>query len=100
MVLLKNIVGSLKEAASGQKNDAICSSSNENELGKLLTKDELIFFLSHIHSGSTVSEGVTTIGLVGYPNVGKSSTINALIGTKKVSVSATPGKTKHFQVVF
>ncbi|KAK3685940.1 P-loop containing nucleoside triphosphate hydrolase protein [Podospora appendiculata] len=39
------------------------------------------------------------IGLVGYPNVGKSSTINALIGAIKVSVSATPGKTKHFQTI-
>ncbi|KAI5956946.1 hypothetical protein KGF54_000565 [Candida jiufengensis] len=39
------------------------------------------------------------IGLVGYPNVGKSSTINALIGSKKVSVSSTPGKTKHFQTL-
>lgn len=42
----------------------------------------------------------TTIGLVGYPNVGKSSTINALLGSKKVSVSATPGKTKHFQTLY
>ncbi|BFZ59341.1 hypothetical protein YB2330_000349 [Saitoella coloradoensis] len=41
----------------------------------------------------------TNIGLVGYPNVGKSSTINALLGAKKVSVSATPGKTKHFQTL-
>ncbi|KZO92805.1 putative LSG1-large-subunit GTPase [Calocera viscosa TUFC12733] len=40
-----------------------------------------------------------TIGLVGYPNVGKSSTINSLIGSKKVSVSSTPGKTKHFQTI-
>lgn len=39
------------------------------------------------------------VGLVGYPNVGKSSTINALLGEKKVSVSATPGKTKHFQTL-
>ena len=39
------------------------------------------------------------VGLVGYPNVGKSSTINALTGAKKVSVSSTPGKTKHFQTV-
>jgi large subunit GTPase 1 len=37
--------------------------------------------------------------LIGYPNVGKSSTINALIGAKKVSVSSTPGKTKHFQTI-
>lgn len=43
--------------------------------------------------------GRLQIGLVGYPNVGKSSTINALIGSKKVSVSATPGKTKHFQTI-
>ncbi|CAG8676235.1 11032_t:CDS:10 [Funneliformis mosseae] len=40
-----------------------------------------------------------TIGLVGYPNVGKSSTINALLGEKRVSVSSTPGKTKHFQTI-
>ncbi|KAG7713347.1 hypothetical protein KL949_005185 [Ogataea haglerorum] len=39
------------------------------------------------------------IGLVGYPNVGKSSTINALVGSKRVSVSSTPGKTKHFQTI-
>lgn len=39
------------------------------------------------------------VGLTGYPNVGKSSTINALFGSKKTVVSATPGKTKHFQTL-
>uniref|UniRef100_A0A914I6Z7 Large subunit GTPase 1 homolog n=1 Tax=Globodera rostochiensis TaxID=31243 RepID=A0A914I6Z7_GLORO len=39
------------------------------------------------------------IGMVGYPNVGKSMTINRLFGTKKTAVSATPGKTKHFQTL-
>lgn len=42
---------------------------------------------------------IIQIGLVGYPNVGKSSTINSLVGAKKVSVSSTPGKTKHFQTI-
>ena len=39
------------------------------------------------------------VGLTGYPNVGKSSTINALWGAKKTAVAATPGKTKHFQTL-
>lgn len=39
------------------------------------------------------------VGLTGYPNVGKSSTINALFGSKKTTVSSTPGKTKHFQTL-
>lgn len=34
---------------------------------------------------------------VGYPNVGKSSTINSLLGHAKAAVSSTPGKTKHIQ---
>jgi large subunit GTPase 1 len=41
-----------------------------------------------------------TVGFTGYPNVGKSSTINRFLTTKKLQVSATPGKTKHFQVIF
>ncbi|KZS91691.1 P-loop containing nucleoside triphosphate hydrolase protein [Sistotremastrum niveocremeum HHB9708] len=41
-----------------------------------------------------------TIGLIGQPNVGKSSLLNALFGTHKVKASRTPGKTKHFQTLF
>ena len=39
------------------------------------------------------------VGMVGYPNVGKSSTVNAIVASKKTAVSATPGKTKHFQTL-
>ncbi|OQS08016.1 guanine nucleotide-binding protein, partial [Thraustotheca clavata] len=43
---------------------------------------------------------VTTIGLIGHPNVGKSSVLNALAGKKLVSVSHTPGHTKRLQTIF
>ncbi|KAL6243201.1 hypothetical protein RBB50_009752 [Rhinocladiella similis] len=66
---------------------------------QILTVDELeALFLENIPKDSA-QDRKTTIGLVGYPNVGKSSTINAMIGAKKVSVSSTPGKTKHFQTI-
>lgn len=67
---------------------------------KLLSRSKLIHFFRHFHEqqGTSLNKDIVTIGLVGYPNVGKSSTINALLTFKKVSVSATPGKTKHFQV--
>ncbi|KAL4709293.1 hypothetical protein ACJJTC_013353 [Scirpophaga incertulas] len=38
-----------------------------------------------------------SVGMIGYPNVGKSSTVNVLMQTKKVSVSAMPGHTRHVQ---
>jgi len=70
---------------------------------RILTVDELeALFLKNapeVQDKDSEHPRKTTIGLVGYPNVGKSSTINALIGAKKVSVSSTPGKTKHFQTI-
>ncbi|KAK5120037.1 hypothetical protein LTR85_007114 [Meristemomyces frigidus] len=76
------------------------------EQTRILTTEDLEeLFLQHSPKVPSDSEDPdaprrkTQIGLVGYPNVGKSSTINALLGAKKVSVSATPGKTKHFQTI-
>ncbi|KAL8973830.1 MAG: hypothetical protein Q9197_001937 [Variospora fuerteventurae] len=70
---------------------------------RILTVDELeALFLENapeLETPDPEHRRKTQIGLVGYPNVGKSSTINALIGAKKVSVSSTPGKTKHFQTI-
>ncbi|EMD92065.1 hypothetical protein COCC4DRAFT_144850 [Bipolaris maydis ATCC 48331] len=74
-----------------------------DERTRILTTEDLeALFLQHapdVETGPNGEPRKTSIGLVGYPNVGKSSTINALIGAKKVSVSATPGKTKHFQTI-
>ncbi|CBH12068.1 GTP-binding protein, putative [Trypanosoma brucei gambiense DAL972] len=39
------------------------------------------------------------IGFVGHPNVGKSSLLNCIRGTKVVSVSSTAGHTKHLQTI-
>ncbi|KAL5132082.1 GTPase LSG1-2 [Glycine soja] len=49
--------------------------------------------------GGSSSSNNVIVGFVGYPNVGKSSTINALVGKKRTGVTSTPGKTKHFQTL-
>ncbi|KAH8583019.1 Kre35p-like [Cryptosporidium sp. chipmunk genotype I] len=46
-----------------------------------------------------LNPGELTIGMVGFPNVGKSSIVNALFGSQKSSISRTPGKTKHLQTL-
>ncbi|KAI5175677.1 large subunit GTPase 1 [Nematocida sp. LUAm1] len=53
-------------------------------------RDELFDFLQ--------AEG-KTIGMIGYPNVGKSSTINSLFQKKVVQTSIVPGKTKSIQTL-
>lgn len=37
------------------------------------------------------------LGMVGEPNVGKSSMLNVLLGAHRVAVSSHPGRTKHYQ---
>ncbi|KTW31602.1 hypothetical protein T552_00240 [Pneumocystis carinii B80] len=77
----------------------------EDERIRIVSVDELkdIFFkelqVLNDNNNNTEHFGKFYVGLVGYPNVGKSSTINSMISEKKVSVSSTPGKTKHFQTI-
>ncbi|XP_027346461.1 GTPase LSG1-2-like [Abrus precatorius] len=51
------------------------------------------------NAACSLSSSNVVVGFVGYPNVGKSSTINALVGQKRTGVTSTPGKTKHFQTL-
>uniref|UniRef100_A0A672G4E9 Large subunit GTPase 1 homolog n=1 Tax=Salarias fasciatus TaxID=181472 RepID=A0A672G4E9_SALFA len=76
------------------------SSKAFHNSSRLLHKDELLDMFKSVHTGRRCKDGQLTVGLVGYPNVGKSSTINTILRNKKVSVSATPGHTKHFQTLF
>ncbi|KAJ2971536.1 hypothetical protein NQ176_g7638 [Zarea fungicola] len=88
-----------EEEASGEESDEEGGATVNTDDTEILTVDELEeIFLRH-KPANAGPETKLQVGLVGYPNVGKSSTINALIGAKKVSVSSTPGKTKHFQTI-
>ncbi|KAF2979182.1 hypothetical protein EK904_004206 [Melospiza melodia maxima] len=73
---------------------------NVRNFSHLVQRDELLEIFKTMHNGPRVKDGEVNVGLVGYPNVGKSSTINTILGNKKVSVSATPGRTKHFQTLY
>ena len=88
------------------------------EITKIYTRDEIMEYLIEFYqekqdkieiegngigmetmSMNTNIRNRLLVGMVGYPNVGKSSTINVLVGEKKVAVASTPGKTKHFQTI-
>ncbi|XP_041646461.1 large subunit GTPase 1 homolog [Cheilinus undulatus] len=87
--------GEEEEGASGSSLESSFRNSS-----RLLHKDDLLDMFKAVHNGPRCKEGQLTVGLVGYPNVGKSSSINTILRNKKVSVSATPGHTKHFQTLY
>lgn len=74
---------------------------NVPEKARIVGALELVELIQSMcpHSEYSMAHGKRTIGFVGYPNVGKSSTLNALVGATKVAVGSTPGKTKHFQTI-
>ena len=70
------------------------------DLPKIFNRTELLALLQQKGKSIGKSENDRLmVGTVGYPNVGKSSVINVLLGEKKVAVANMPGKTKHFQTL-
>ncbi|THD26063.1 Large subunit GTPase 1 [Fasciola hepatica] len=82
--------------------DSTSSERTAVNFARIVTATELLhLFVTNIYPSEEprLRRSQLTVGFIGYPNVGKSSTLNALMGSKKTSVSATPGKTKHFQTL-
>ena len=100
--ILKNNINAVPYKNSYERTRRIC---------RVLTRKELILLMSLLPHKLELApqirhQGRICIGLLGYPNVGKSSVINTIMGvskkihgTARVAVSSTPGRTKHFQTL-
>ncbi|XP_029649152.1 guanine nucleotide-binding protein-like 1 [Octopus sinensis] len=93
----QNIVKDEVDLSSWKKKIEANTGSDESDLVSTVHNDVLdTTFQKHVR----YKDGIVTLGCIGYPNVGKSSLMNGLVGKKVVSVSRTPGHTKHFQTIF
>lgn len=71
---------------------------NALQNNRTIGAEELLGLLkNYCRTGDTKS--VISVGIVGFPNVGKSSLVNSLLRTRAVGVSPTPGHTKQSQEV-
>jgi large subunit GTPase 1 len=98
-----------QEEEEKQEDELVVKMMEEGKLSllddtKIYSKEELMrlirVFAKQRCSKPEGKDGRYNIGMVGYPNVGKSSVINVLCGAKKVGVASRPGKTKHFQTIY
>jgi ribosome biogenesis GTPase A len=108
-----NAVGNFKGAKNAMRDEVEFAKVTKERTEKLAAVGVAINYLldcchrlgaKGTHPGearkdASAATPILGIGLIGHPNVGKSSLINAIKGVKTVSVSATPGHTKHMQTV-
>ncbi|KAF7723778.1 Guanine nucleotide-binding-like protein 1 [Apophysomyces ossiformis] len=76
------------------------SEDEESDTESTAGLDDEFSRVMEIHNRDvTPHKDYITLGLVGHPNVGKSSLVNSIMGKTVVSASRTPGHTKHFQTI-
>ncbi|CBJ27797.1 Lsg1, cytoplasmic GTPase involved in the ribosome assembly [Ectocarpus siliculosus] len=97
-------------SSAGRRGSGAGASKGDNSL-RVLSRLEMCVELERLARTLGAPDpsrngGRACVGMVGFPNVGKSSLINVMVGATplshggvRVSVGATPGKTKHFQTL-
>lgn len=106
MAYLRNTYPTVAFKSSTQKKGKISQSgtkftkatSSDMEGSESLGGDALLQLLKHYARTGSVKTSIT-VGLIGFPNVGKSSVINSLCRVRAVKVGATPGVTKSAQEI-
>lgn len=92
-------LSALKSAEEDAAEPKCKEGSSADESIEVYSASKLLDLINKEVSELDIRDRKAVVGFVGYPNVGKSSTINSLVGKKRQSVSSTPGKTKHFQTI-
>ncbi|KPJ12361.1 Large subunit GTPase 1-like [Papilio machaon] len=82
------------------ENETNINTDNEIQMQnshEIFGREKLLEVLRKLKTRNLKNPPRLTVGMIGYPNVGKSSSVNVLMQTKKVSVSSMPGHTRHIQ---
>ncbi|MDP2434354.1 MAG: GTPase [archaeon] len=83
----------------GQATASVTTAGTDLLQGRESVGAETLLQLLKNYSRSADIKTSITVGIIGYPNTGKSSLINSLKRTRSVGVGATPGFTKKTQLI-